>query len=55
MGTYLVVQWLRLYTSDAGHVGSIPVWGTKILQAKGDSAYTLQGRLCTAKKKGDMV
>ena len=28
-----MVQWLRLYASNAGVVGSIPGWGTKILQA----------------------
>ena len=31
-GTF-VVQWLRLYTSNAGSVGSIPCWKTKIPQA----------------------
>ena len=32
-GTSLVVQWLRLCTPNAGHVGSIPGWGTKIPRA----------------------
>ena len=32
-GTSLLVQWLRLSTSTAGGTGSIPGWGTKILQA----------------------
>ena len=32
-GTSLVVQWLRLRTSTAGGVGSIPGRGTKILRA----------------------
>ena len=31
--TSLVVQWLRLCTSTAGGMGSIPGWGTKIPQA----------------------
>ena len=29
-GTSLVVQWLRLHTSKAGDMGSIPGWATKI-------------------------
>ena len=29
-GISLVVQWLRLYPSNAGVSGSIPSWGTKI-------------------------
>ena len=29
-GTSLVVQWLRLYASNAGGMGKIPSWGTKI-------------------------
>ena len=29
LGTSLVVQWLRLYTSNAGDPGSIPDQGTK--------------------------
>ena len=32
-GTSLVVQWLGLRVSTAGGLGSIPGWGTKILQA----------------------
>ena len=32
--TFLVVQWLRLRASNAGAVGSIPSWGTKILHAE---------------------
>ena len=31
--TFLVVQWLRLHTSNAGDVDSIPGWGTKIPHA----------------------
>ena len=31
MGTFLVVQWLGLYTLIAEGMGSIPGWGTKIL------------------------
>ena len=31
----LVVQWLRFCTSNAGSVGSIPDWGTKIPHAVG--------------------
>ena len=33
LGTSAVVQWLGLWGSIAGGVGSIPGWGTKILQA----------------------
>ena len=32
-GTSLVVQWLRLHTSNAGGLGSIPGVGTKIPDA----------------------
>ena len=32
-GTSLVVQWLRLYASTTGDMGSIPGGGTKIPQA----------------------
>ena len=35
LGTFLVVQWLRLHASTAGGMGSIPGWGTKIPQAMG--------------------
>ena len=31
--TALAIQWLRLCTSNAGGPGSVPDWGTKILQA----------------------
>ena len=30
---FLVVQWLRLHASNAGGMGLIPVWGTKIPHA----------------------
>ena len=30
LGTFLAVQWLRLYTPNAGDMGSIPGQGTKI-------------------------
>ena len=33
MGTFLVVQWLRLHAPNAGGTGSIPGQGTKIPQA----------------------
>lgn len=33
MGNSLVVQWLERCTFTAGGLGSIPGWGTKILQA----------------------
>ena len=33
LGTYLVVQWLRLCVSPAGSVGSVPGQGTKMSQA----------------------
>ena len=33
LGTSLMVQWLRLQTSTAGGMDSIPGWGTKILYA----------------------
>ena len=32
-GTSLAVQWLRLYASNAGGMGSISGWGIKILHA----------------------
>ena len=32
-GTPLLVQWLRLCASNAGDVGLIPGWGTKISHA----------------------
>ena len=35
MRTSLVVQWLRLQASNAGHMGSVPGLGTKILHAAG--------------------
>ena len=28
-----LVQWLRLYTPNAGGLGSIPGWGTRFLHA----------------------
>ena len=34
IGTFLVVQWLRLHTSNADGVGSIPGQETKIPHAK---------------------
>ena len=40
-GTSLVVQWLRLGASNAGGVGSMPAWGTKI-------PYAVQ---CSQKKR----
>ena len=33
VGNSLAVQWLRLTTFTADGAGSIPGWGTKILQA----------------------
>ena len=33
LGNSLALQWLRLRTSTAGGMGSIPGWGTKILHA----------------------
>lgn len=33
-GTFLVVQWLRLWTSNTGGTGLIPGWGTKIPHTK---------------------
>ena len=33
MWTSLAVQWLRLGASNAGGMGSIPGWGTKIPHA----------------------
>ena len=36
-GTLLVVEWLRLHTSNAGSVVSIPGWGTKIPRTAGRS------------------
>ena len=31
---FLVVWWLRLHASTAGHAGSIPGWGTKIFHVE---------------------
>ena len=33
VGTSLVVQWLRFHASNAGGMGLIPDWGTKIPHA----------------------
>ena len=33
LGTSPVVQWLRLWASTAGGMGSIPGWGTKVPHA----------------------
>ena len=33
LGTFLTCQWLRLCAVNAGGVGLIPAWGTKILHA----------------------
>ena len=33
MGTSLVVQWLKLHDFNAGDMGLIPGWGTKIPHA----------------------
>ena len=33
VGTSLVVQWLRLCAPNAGGMGLVPGWGTKILHA----------------------
>ena len=33
IGNSLTVQWIELYASSAGGIGSIPGQGTKILQA----------------------
>ena len=33
IGMSLVVQWLRLHTPNAGGMGSITGWGTKVLHA----------------------
>ena len=37
MGTSLVIQWLKLCASNAGGVGSILCWGTKIPHAPGNN------------------
>ena len=34
LGTSLLVWWLRLYTSQAGGLGSIPGQGTHMLQLR---------------------
>ena len=36
-GTSQVVQWLKLCAANAGDVGSIPSWGTKIPHAMSHS------------------
>ena len=35
-----MMQWLRFHTSTVGGMGSIPVQGTKILQATWHATYT---------------
>ena len=47
-GTSLVVQWLRLHTSNAGDPGSIPGRGTKITYTT-TKAFALQWRPSAAK------
>ena len=49
--TFLVVQWLRLRASNAGAVGSIPSWGTKILHAEQHSQENKFKRKCAFLKK----
>ena len=46
--TSLVVQWLKLFTSNAGGVGLIPGWGTKIAHA------AEHGQKWKKKKKADI-
>ena len=36
----LLIQWLRLCTSNAESIGSIPSWGTKIPQGVIKKMYT---------------
>ena len=42
--TSLAVQWLGLHISTIGGLGSIPVWGTKILPATWHSLKKKKGR-----------
>ena len=49
LGTSLVIQWLRLYTSNIWGPGSIPGQVTRSCMAQEDS--TLQQRSSTAKFK----
>ena len=41
-GMSLVVQWLRLCTSNAGATGSISGWGTKITRASGSDQMKIK-------------
>ena len=49
-GTTLAVQWLRLWASTAGGVGSIPGWGTKIPRAECGVAKKKQNKTKPNKK-----
>ena len=43
-GAYLVVQWLRLHTSTAGAVGSVPGWRTKKTKDTEKDAHAVEGK-----------
>ena len=43
MGTFLVVQWLRINAPNAGDIGSIPGQGTR--------SHLLQLRVCLLQQK----
>ena len=46
LGTSLLVQWLRLHTSSAGNIGSIPGQRTKIPYASGHSKKNKKSLSC---------
>ena len=51
-GTSLVVQWLRLCTSNAGGVGSISGWGTEIPYAAQCGQKITKTRACLSPSSG---
>ena len=54
LGTSLVVQWLRLCTSNAGDTALIPGWGTKIPHATAKRFFKSQ-RPCLGPKASDSL
>ena len=46
LGTYLAVQWLRLYTFHARDVGLIPGWGIRFLLHVGNKKREQEVLVC---------
>ena len=42
--TSLVVQWLRLHAPNAGGLGSIPDWGTRVFWSNNQIASVREGK-----------